>query len=306
MKGAINLFWYRHKEGKGNFGDELNPYIIERITNQKTNFVDISFIKEDFLTSVRFIAKNLFYKRITLADGIKYLFWNIKRPKVLLSIGSILQYSQSKRNIVWGSGIISSDAVFCAGNFLAVRGPYTQQRVKELGYISPKVVGDPALLLPLIFNPKEEKKHKVGIIPHHIHYRYLRDNLPNNILVIDLLDDIENVINQINSCEITLSTSLHGIIVSHCYGIPSIWTNFSEIQNKLYGDDIKFRDYFASVDLPEYKPLNIRSISTFDTENILSTLNADFSRNLLPDKKLIEDIQKNLLSVAPFVVKQGL
>ena len=30
-----NVFWYRHPEGYGNFGDELNPYIIQKLSGKQ-------------------------------------------------------------------------------------------------------------------------------------------------------------------------------------------------------------------------------------------------------------------------------
>ena len=35
MSKKIKLYWYQHREGHGNFGDELNPYIIERLTGSE-------------------------------------------------------------------------------------------------------------------------------------------------------------------------------------------------------------------------------------------------------------------------------
>jgi hypothetical protein len=42
---------------------------------------------------------------------------------------------------------------------------------------------------------------------------------------------------------LTYSSSLHGVIVSHAFGVPSIWMASSK---PLHGDGVKFDDYFAS------------------------------------------------------------
>jgi len=71
-----------------------------------------------------------------------------------------------------------------------------------------------------------------------------------NILVIDVCDDVETVIDNIRKCKKTLSSSLHGIIMSHAYGINCAWIKFS---NYVFGDDVKFLDYSYSLNLRDVK-----------------------------------------------------
>ena len=116
-----------------------------------------------------------------------------------------------------------------------------------------------------------------------------------NLLIIDVLNKPEIVIEQINSCKRTLSSSLHGIIVSHAYGIPSLWCKLGV--TPLSGDNIKFEDYFSSVNITPYKDLKLdfkaniieQSNHLFIKKSELSLINNDLSK-----------IQKNLLQNAPF------
>jgi hypothetical protein len=57
---------------------------------------------------------------------------------------------------------------------------------------------------------------------------------------------LEKVIDKIVSCTFTISSSLHGIVVSHAYNINSLWVRFADTLGKGPVDlkgDFKFRDY---------------------------------------------------------------
>ena len=154
---------------------------------------------------------------------------------------------------MWGSGIIDKQQSIEKADFRAVRGPQTRKFLLELGYECPEVYGDPALLLSTYYRPEVYKKYKIGVIPHYHDFKVVSENYKNDpeILVIDLMTmDVGEVTRQILSCEKTISSSLHGVIVSHAYEIPSIWVEFS---NKIFGDGIKYRDYLESVEIPFYQ-----------------------------------------------------
>ena len=63
------------------------------------------------------------------------------------------------------------------------------------------------------------------------------------------------------SCENIASSSLHGLIVSDAYGIPSIWIKLS---NNIIGNDFKFYDYLESIRLLYERPSEITSSSTLE------------------------------------------
>lgn len=299
MKEKIYLFWYKLEQGHGNFGDELNPYIISRLSDHDIKYINASLIMEDKGRILKSLIIYLFQGEITLTYFFKYLYYNfIKNPRIFLAIGSILQICKTDRVTVWGSGIISSDSNVPNANYLAVRGYKTINRIKELGYNPPSVVGDPALLLPLIYKKTVKKNFKVGIVPHHMHYNYYKDHFHDQFIVINLLDKIEDIINQINQCEYIISTSLHGVITAHAYSIKSIW-GISD-KKKLVGDNIKFADYFSSVDISDYIPLRIEDLIGMDADNIIEYLSENYNDYLLPDELNISKIQENLLEVFPY------
>ena len=88
-------------------------------------------------------------------------------------IGSIIESLANKESIIWGSGAMyGGEKVLYEKpkKVLAVRGPLTRKYLLSQGVDCPEVYGDPALLLPKIYNPLIEKKYKLGVIPHNIDF----------------------------------------------------------------------------------------------------------------------------------------
>ncbi len=256
-------FIFKKKE---NYGDLLSKYLVEKISGKEVKWVHPK--------------KQSWYK------------WNKTNH---ITIGSIIHHA-SKDSIVWGSGIIDKEQNIIKADFRAVRGPQTRKFLLDLGYECPEVYGDPALLIPKYYYPEVEKKYKLGIIPHYHDFKMVSENYKNDpeILVIDLMTlDIEEVTRQIISCEKTISSSLHGVIVSHAYGIPSIWVEFS---NKIFGDGIKYIDYLESVCLIIYKPELLTGTKSVEE---LESLIESFPN--LPDKVKTTQLQDGLMKVCPFI-----
>lgn len=300
MSKKINLFWYKHNEGHGNFGDALNPYIIGKLTGREIKHFPLQWFDGNLLLNFKVLTMQFLQKKINFLEYIDYSIYNLfKHTKVILGIGSILCFKNGKNVWVWGSGIIEKKAKFGNAKFVAVRGKCTENRLKELDYKLPMAYGDPALLLPMIYQPRKKKKNKIGIIPHFIHYNELRTTENNDITVINLTDPIEKVIDVINSCEFILSTSLHGIIVSHAYQVSSLWVDFQS-NKKLQGDDIKFEDYFSSVNIECYKPFTL-NISDLNISNIIKLFegNANIAN---ANTDVISKLQASLIEYAPFTV----
>ncbi len=270
-EGHIALFWwseihFAHKTLE-NYGDLASKYIAEKISGKKVVWVNPK-------------------KR-----PLRYIF-----KKIILGAGSILQQA-TKNCVVWGSGIIRKDQVVAPATFLAVRGPQTRQQLLKQGHQVPEVYGDPALLLSRLYHPTIEKRYKVGIIPHYVDYAKVTEWFSGNaeVTVIDLMtDDVEKTTEEIMACEATISSSLHGVIVSHAYQIPSVQVTFSD---KIFGDGIKYQDYFESVALEPYAPVQI---SEQQPTEALTEMIRTHSSNL-PKSEKITYLQDGLMAVCPFV-----
>ncbi len=223
--------------------------------------------------------------------------------KVLLTCGSILQPEiVTKNTVIWGSGIITRSVLFRQKPVAvhAVRGPISRQALLRVGINCPEIYGDPGLLLPRFYMPKlqPETKWKVGIIPHYVDYEYIRHVFNNiaGICVINIDRPVEAVCDDIINCEATISSSLHGIIVSHAYGIPSAWMT---TKNALWGDNVKYHDYYASVGVRDHTIKPIEHVKLSKTVNELLELVRNFQQPIrMPDLDA-------LLSVCPFKNSNG-
>lgn len=296
------MYWYKVPFGKENFGDALGPYIVEKLTGKEAIYTPLrhrGFNKRAILNYLR----NIYNRNVSVRD----VYYNIRfvlsrKQNLLLSIGSVMDLYSHPHCDIWGSGIMFMDNHIENADFYAVRGKHSQARLRELGYKVPEYIGDPALLTPLMYTSKTEKKYAIGIIPHFLHYDETISKLNSDkILIINLLDDIEKVIDDVHSCEKIVSSSLHGIIIAHAYGIPALWVWLSK--GYIGGDDIKFADYFSSVELKEYACFTIKS--DFFDQNYIDEVELIFKTNehlTLVDPKRLKELQIGLIKSAPFAI----
>lgn len=173
--------------------------------------------------------------------------------KRLVSIGSVLSFVGSGKTTVWGTGLMNSECVLALKHPLkhvlldlrAVRGPITRKRLVESGFNCPEIYGDPAILLPLYYNPKIEKEDgKVIIIPHHS--RFEKYSMMYKNVLDTYTNDWQSFVNEIKSAQKVISSSLHGIILAESYGIPCVWLN------DIPDSSFKYEDYYQSTGRTSY------------------------------------------------------
>ena len=80
---------------------------------------------------------------------------------------------------------------------------------------------------------------------------YIRGKYGKDFHIISMnTNDIEALARDILSCEIVLSSSLHGIVFSHSYGIPAYHIQFQDFFNN---GNFKFADYYSAFDGVVYR-----------------------------------------------------
>ena len=233
-----------HGVRRRNWGDDLNFYLMEILSGRPV-------VIFQNCTLARKLTLNNYLCIGTLLDAVGY---------------------SNRNTVVWGSGVSGQERDFVhPKKICSVRGRKTYEFLRAHGIDCPQRFGDPALILPRIYQPRsKEKKYRLGIIPHVIdlHFEAIEQirQTRHDILIIDLAhyDRWTDVIDQICSCEMIASSSLHGLIVSDAYGVPNCWITLS---GQINGGLFKFYDYFSSVGRADSEPLKISRASDINYIN---------------------------------------
>jgi|694.fasta_scaffold05187_11 hypothetical protein len=262
MHKSLKINWHK----SSNFGDQLNPYLVKKMWG-----LDSFKIKEG------------------------------QNEPHLMMIGSILNEANSS-SLVMGSGFVDSDRKFNGfPKFITVRGKNTLNVLNDRGFNNSIGIGDPAILMPDYFSPiVSNKKYDIGIIPHLIDQGYVFEKFrrirKSKVINLRLKDDefvgIESIINTICSCRCIISSSLHGLIIAHAYGIPGIWCEFSD---GVIGNGFKFKDYFSGHSKDENIPyLNLKyketDIDVEDIKNQASNFIIDTNIEMGHMRKIKDDV----------------
>ncbi len=200
-----------------------NQFMLFNVTNRsKNNCVNLNYwLESDNLgdTLSPLIVNYMLSLRNISTDV------TVKGRKHLFAVGSVLT-AGIQDCTVWGSGILNASLSYRLKyrkmDVRSVRGPFTRIILADYGIHSPEIYGDPAILLPEIYAPKNiVKKYRYGLIMHKDQVLKLSSTLPIHIIDI-CTSDYENFINEVVSCEIVISSSLHGIIIAESYGVNAI------------------------------------------------------------------------------------
>ncbi len=212
MKTASNSsplkeWHWRPEDGSRNFGDEIGFEILKKL-GYEVEYTDNPAEADIFTTG---------------------------------SIISIINEHGKDGAIIWGSGALEDDITDDFRNrfrIAAVRGLLTGKRIDSRNGLMSAAKGDPALLAPLFWRPTNATTWGLGVIRHHLD----TNEYPMADVVIDATESIEVVIDKLTRCTTIASSSLHGLILAHAYGVPSMRI----LRNDIIGGDWKYLDFVTT------------------------------------------------------------
>ena len=281
MKDIKVFYWL----GEPNFGDMLNIEICRNIFKVNPVEAQPEYCEAVFIGSV--------------LDDFLY-------PNIFKNDNYIKLYNQDPVKI-WGSGFITEKNGFIKRKLLlpelffrrievySVRGLYSLLRLKKISKtsIDCSVLADPGLLASFLIE-KNEKKYKIGIIPHHTEldmdvWKNIKQSDEIKIIRVDNFNTLETI-KQISECENIFSSALHGLIVADSLGVPNIRL---KVSNRLLGGDYKFKDYYSSYNIYEHPFIGISDF-IYQYSKIKNLKN-------IVSFEMVEFKQKQLLSSFPFI-----
>lgn len=269
-----------------NFGDELSPYLIEKITGRKA----LHYTGE-------------------------------KKIGSLYAIGSIINYEEIRSGgLIWGSGVMTrkslklfpylfpvnrtipklirriKDNKEISCDIRLIRGRLSRNLLLEEKVNCPEIFGDPAIVVRRFYTPSvpSEPRYDFGLICHKSQEGLIEQKVVEKhggcLISIQRQGEreLEKFISEINLCKKIFSSSLHGLMMGHVYGVPAQWV---QVKNKKIHRDqeFKFYDYFTGVEISEERPIII------DNESIAGL------KDFHPRKVVIEDrIVDRVLAAFPF------
>ncbi len=105
--------------------------------------------------------------------------------------------------------------------------------------------------------------------------------------VIDITAPLPDVLREVAGCDAIVSSSLHGVIFAHAYGVPAARVGTMKDPG---GDGVKYLDYFQSVDLEH----------EVGDGNTSGSVAGAAVRAQVPGLGVVRRLQRGLLETCPF------
>lgn len=207
---TVPAYWFTKVP---NVGDQVNPYLIEKLTGRPARLVEDP----------------------------------VNEPHIL-GIGSMMGAARNTSR-VWGTGVMDPQRnirPLPPSVIFALRGKLSVEDLRRRDIqVRDVPLGDPAVLLPRWYAPSVPKRYRVGIVPHYkdLNSPWVRSAIAaDDVALINVSLPVEAFIDTLLACEVVISSSLHGLVLAEAYGLPNLWI---ELSNEVVGGGFKFRDWFS-------------------------------------------------------------
>jgi pyruvyltransferase len=193
----------------------------------------------------------------------------------LVSVGSIMHKIPDNYNgIILGTGMGNVKRTLPHATILGLRGEITK---RNLGIDYDVVLGDPGLLVSLIFPQVLEKEWELGIVPHFTEtddpiILAWGEKHVGKVKIIDPRRKPHDVISDIKRCKIIISSSLHGLVTADSYDIPNQMFAIRRNRPEIY--DLKYHDYYSALGMP-FQCFNATGEEEFD--QLINNTSSKFS-----------------------------
>ena len=206
--------------------------------------------------------------------GVKCVWENSKDEPVLFTGGTQLVNSHLNA-IICGCGFNNAEET-CEPPYSIefIRGKLTRKRLLEIGIECPETYHDYTYDLPEYFDADKLKtgQYNIGFIPHYIDKPYFNAVQQNGFHLIDVCAGVESVVAEALKCQHIISSSLHGLILAHCFNIPFTWVSTI---NPIVSPEFKFHDWASAFDITlERKSMidifdfRLKDLQNFEVEKI--------------------------------------
>lgn len=250
----MKLFYFIAKNGVGNFGDELNPWIWNK------------FIPEIFKNN----------------DSAIFMgFGTILNSKINLDSKKIAVFSS-------GAGYGEMPNINKNWKIYCLRGPLS---AKKLGISMGLAITDGAVLVNKFLKPSPYKKYRCSFMPHIMQAYYGEKAWQDlcNDLGLNYIDprwQVDKVLENINNTEFLITEALHGAIVADALRIP--WTAIKTTE-QVY--PFKWEDWCASLNL-KYNPTHLYPLWDHNSHYPIKTIKR-FVKKIFVKKQIVRLLKEN-------------
>jgi succinoglycan biosynthesis protein ExoV len=259
----MKLYYYQSPKGEKNFGDDLNPWLWQKImpgildNNEKVAFIGIGTLINSTLSRRTEGA----LKRIIFGTGAGY-----DKP--------VSQLDESYK-------------VYCLRGVLSAR---------SLGLPDSLAVTDAAVLIRKVFNNNAAKKYRFSYMPHHKLAVRGWENVCQKLGFgyIDPRGTVDEILPQLCQTEVLLAEAMHGAIIADALRIPwiPIATNSSILK-------FKWQDWCSSINV-EYQPEYIyRLHNPREKKDILTPIR--MGKTWLAEQKACAELKRVATNTSPFL-----